>query len=174
MKRTVVLGAVALVATVAGVGTGYHFAAPASPEQAALTQLTRARLPDASGALVDMGQWRGKPMLVNFWGTWCAPCREEMPLLNDTAARYPGVQFVGIGIDEAAALKAYAATHDTRYPLLLGDANLLSLTRQLGNTAQALPFSVLIDARGAVHQVKLGAFKEAELQTALTSAANVR
>jgi thiol-disulfide isomerase/thioredoxin len=173
MKRPLIIAGVALLAVAAGMGAGHFFGKP-SPQQAALAQLTGARLPDATGALVDLAQWRGKPLLVNFWGTWCAPCREEMPMLNEAAARFPNVQFVGIGIDEADALKRYTASHDTRYPLLLGEANLLSLTSQLGNTAQALPFSVLIDARGAVHQVKLGAFKAAELQAALASAANVR
>lgn len=164
MKRSVRrwIGVVCLLVVVgaAGVLAGHYFRAEDDRPVAALTSAT---LPDALGVPVSLAQWRGKPMLVNFWGTWCAPCREEMPLLNDMATRFPQVQFIGIAIDDAAALAQYANQHSAHYPLLLGNADLLALTGRLGNTAQALPFSVLIDASGTIQQIKLGAFHEPEL-----------
>ncbi|MGC3962295.1 MAG: TlpA disulfide reductase family protein [Rhodocyclaceae bacterium] len=175
MNRSIRLwaGAVAVlvVAGAAGALARHYFGAADSQPVSALTSAT---LSDAKGASVSLAQWRGKPMLVNFWGTWCAPCREEMPLLNDMAARFPQVQFVGIAIDEPAALAQYAAQHTTRYPLLQGDVDLLALTSKLGNTAQALPFSVLINASGDVQQIKLGAFHETELAEKLRQLASSR
>jgi thiol-disulfide isomerase/thioredoxin len=110
--------------------------------------------------------WRGRPLLVNFWASWCGPRVAEMPLLDAFAAEQgdSGVQVVGIALDEPSAVHDFLQRVPVRYPILLdapaaGDSSVL-----LGNTRGVLPYSVLIDARGIVRRRKLGEFDAAELR----------
>src|SRR5690554_1475371 len=76
------------------------------------------RLPDSAGAQQAMAQWRGRPLLVNFWATWCAPCVKEMPDLDQLQAEFPQVRFVGIGIDSPANIARFIEKVPVSYPLL--------------------------------------------------------
>ncbi|HEX5126661.1 MAG TPA: TlpA disulfide reductase family protein [Rhodocyclaceae bacterium] len=168
--------AVALFAAVAGVIVNRQGVLGAANQPSASSRLLNLRMLDAHDKSVTLAQWRGKPMLINFWGTWCPPCREEMPLLDDAAKRYGprGVQFVGISIDDPQAVRSYLAQHSISYPLLLGSFDLLGLTTDLGNTAQTLPFSVILRADGSVEKTKLGAFNAKELDQELDSLLGAR
>ena len=122
-------------------------------------------LPDATGQAQSIAQWRGKPMVVNFWATWCPPCREEMPLFAAAARSGPGqtVQIVGIALDEAAKVADFAQKSPMPYPLLVGGMAQGSLMGKLGNSSQLLPFTVFLNADGSVHRTKLGELKAEEL-----------
>ena len=114
--------------------------------------------PDLEGNARRLRDWQGHRVVVNFWATWCAPCVEEMPLLQrfrqQNAAN--GIEVVGIGIDRLEKLREFAARLRIEYPLLVGDMRALDLMRDLGNLAGALPFTVVVDSVGVVTYKKLG------------------
>lgn len=162
------MGAVAVAAALLGAFSAIQLLRP-SESEAAVQALMDLKLPDAAGQPTPLAQWKGKPMVVNFWATWCPPCREEMPMLAE-ASRSPagqGIQFVGIAMDDAKAVATYAENSPTPYPLLVTGMEIGPLMARLGNGAQALPFTVFLDRDGALHQVKLGELKAAELNSRL-------
>ena len=135
---------------------------------AAVQNLLTLSLPDASGRPQALAQWRGRPLLINYWATWCGPCREEMPLLSALAREQQAVQVLGIAWDSAANVAEYARQQPaTGYPLLLADSQAKALLPALGNPAQGLPFSLLVGADGEVIRLRLGAFRAAELRDLL-------
>ncbi|MBO9715803.1 MAG: TlpA family protein disulfide reductase [Pseudoxanthomonas sp.] len=126
------------------------------------------RLPDLSGKARSLSQWRGQPVLLNYWATWCGPCLKEMPDLDAFAhaqSRAGGIQVVGIALDEAASVQAYLSRRPVRYPVLLeavdyGDSG---SSARYGNRQGVLPYSVLLDAQGRVVRSKAGPLTAAEL-----------
>lgn len=125
---------------------------PAKVPAVALTALFDATLPDAAGKPQRVAQWRGKTLVVNYWATWCTPCRDEMPAFSRLQQRYAarGVQFVGIAIDDAQAVRAFARDFPVSYPLLVADKEFAETSRALGNAALAVPYTVVIDRDGGV------------------------
>jgi thiol-disulfide isomerase/thioredoxin len=126
-------------------------------------------LPDAQGQEQALAQWRGKVLVVNFWATWCAPCREEMPefvaVQNRDGAK--GVQFVGIAVDEPVKVRAFAKEIGVNYPTLIGGFGAIELSKTLGNDLSALPFTVVLDRQGRVVHTQLGALKATKLDSLL-------
>ncbi len=124
-----------------------------------------ATLPDPGGRAQALSQWDGKLVLLNFWASWCAPCIEEMPLLDrfqkENAAR--GLQIVGIASDAAAPTRAFLAEHPVAYPILIDDPMQGDLSRGYGNRHGVLPYSVLIGRDGRLLARKVGNFSEREL-----------
>ncbi len=135
----------------------------------AAQRLASASLPDLKGKVQALSQWRGKVLVVNFWATWCAPCREEIPALMKVQRRYApnGVQIVGIALDNVAKVQDYAAEMHIDYALLVGGMETLNLTKDLGNRAGVLPFTVVLDRTGNGVYAQVGALTEAVLAAAL-------
>ncbi len=127
-------------------------------------------LTDLNGQPQSLGQWRGKVLIVNYWATWCHPCREEMPGFSRLQDKYhdKGVQFVGISIDTADKIIEFQKTTAVTYPLLIGDMNAMENSAKLGNTRQALPFTAVFDREGRLSATKLGRLSEPELERQLT------
>jgi len=113
------------------------------------------------GASFSLAENAGKVIVLNFWATWCAPCREEMPLLDKIARQQSagGLQVLGIAWDRAANVADYARQHQTNYPLLVASDRATALLPALGNPAQGLPFSLLVAADGSLRRLHLGAFQ---------------
>jgi thiol-disulfide isomerase/thioredoxin len=113
---------------------------------------------DLQGKPQALSQWRGRWLVLNFWATWCAPCVEEMPTLQQVARDYAarGVSVVGIGIDNATAIRRFRDDLKLEIPLLVGGASGTDLARQLGNPSGALPYTVLLDPQGRIRQTQLG------------------
>ncbi|MFA4968388.1 MAG: TlpA disulfide reductase family protein [Sulfuritalea sp.] len=126
-------------------------------------------LTDLKGQPQSLGQWRGKVLIVNYWATWCHPCREEMPGFSRLQDKYrdKGVQFVGISIDTAAKIVEFQGKTPVVYPLLIGDMDVMESSAKLGNTRQALPFTAVFDKQGRLFSTKLGRVAEAELERQL-------
>ncbi|QZA81920.1 TlpA family protein disulfide reductase [Deefgea piscis] len=125
-------------------------------------------LPDLTGKPQALSQWRGKPLVINYWATWCGPCRQEMPELIELQAKYAGkVQFIGIAIDDAAAVSAFIKPLKVNYPMLIGGNTAMEMMRGQGNLHGGLPFTVIFDAKGQKIAVELGRIKKERLDRAL-------
>jgi thiol-disulfide isomerase/thioredoxin len=135
----------------------------------AVTNLYAQSLNDLSGKAQPLGQWKGKPLLVNFWASWCGPCVQEMPELSELAAKDGGKRFnvIGIGIDSPANLNEFVKKTKVSYPLYVGGMSGTDLSRELGNANGGLPFTVLIGADGQVRKTYLGRLKFDQLRADL-------
>ena len=140
----------------------------AAPPPSAPFSLENLRYPDLNGQPRQLAQWRGKVVVLNFWATWCAPCREEMPMLNRYADRYGGaVAVVGVALDNPVAVRNFVREFGIRYPILLGDAETSQWMRAAGNTQGGLPFTVVLDPAGQPVARLLGRLTEAQLDAAV-------
>ncbi len=115
------------------------------------------QLPDRDGVPRSLSHWKGRPLLVNFWATWCAPCRREIPLLNQLRRQRAeqGLEVVGIAVDFREPVLKYAAEIAIDYPLLIGEQGGLDAVDAFG-AAMAFPFSVFSDRRGRIVALKVG------------------
>ena len=162
-KRNLLLAAVAVCAGVAGVWAslrGFNTA-----DQANVAPLWAAEFRDLQGKPLPMANLRGKPLVINFWATWCGPCKEEMPDLQRFSLSPEGkkAQIVGIGIDSAANMQAFAKQLGISYLLVEGGASGLDILSAAGDKPRALPFTVVLDASGAAVFRKIGKVSQAEL-----------
>ena len=116
-----------------------------------------------------LAQWRGQVLVVNFWATWCAPCREEIPVFIELQRKYAdrGVQFLGIAADQMERVRPYARDIGINYPVLVGGIEAIDLARSVGNRAGVLPFTLVIDRRGGVSQSMVGIVKADRLEKLL-------
>lgn len=168
--RYILFALTAAIALVAGYITSRSTtAAPppaASAPETATAALFALTLPDSDGQFQSLAQWRGKIIVVNFWATWCPPCREEIPDFATTSRRFADapVQFVGLSIDTVDKVRQFKAELDVPYPLLIASPQVLGLAVDLGNPSQGLPFSIIIDRAGAVREIKLGTLNQNELE----------
>ena len=160
-KTNALLVAVAALAVAFGVYFGPREEAPADA-----TTLLALSLPDVAGKEQSIGQWRGKVVVVNFWATWCAPCREEMPefMRAQTEFGAHGLQFVGIAVDQADKAEQFAKELGLNYPTLIGGFGAIELSKTLGNRLVALPFTVVVDRQGKVAHTQLGPLKPQQLR----------
>lgn len=135
----------------------------------AVTSLYTQSLNDLQGQPQPLAKWKGKPLLVNFWATWCAPCVQEMPELSHLAGEDGGKRFnvIGIGIDSPTNMSEFAAKHQIAYPLYVAGMGGTELSREFGNSAGGLPYTVLIGADGQVIKTYLGKLKFDELRADL-------
>ena len=136
----------------------------------ATAQLLALTLPDTNATNQPLGQWRGKLLVVNFWATWCTPCREEMPGFSRLQEKFSGknVQFVGIAFDSVDKVQQFTLQTPVSYPLLIGTSALLPISAGLGNAAGGLPFTVVIGRDGALLQSRLGIWKETAFDAILS------
>jgi thiol-disulfide isomerase/thioredoxin len=130
-----------------------------------------ASFSDLGGKPQTLTQWRGEVLVVNFWATWCAPCREEIPALMKVQRQYASksVKIVGIAIDNVDKVREYAEQMHIDYSLLIGGMETLNLAKDLGNRAGVLPFSVVLDRTGNVVHAHAGKMTEASLGAILDS-----
>ncbi|MBX3604201.1 MAG: TlpA family protein disulfide reductase [Piscinibacter sp.] len=160
-RRTLVLG-IGAAAGVLGTGVGlWQFSASEKPLPLDFWTL---RFERPEGGELLMSALTGRPTLLNFWATWCAPCIKELPLLDrfqrDQAGRW---QVVGLAVDSPTPVREFLLRRPLGFPVGLAGLNGVDLARSLGNEAGGLPFSVLIDAAGRVRERKLGALSDQDL-----------
>jgi len=145
-------------------------AQPTHNAEAPLTGAPSAQLPsfefhDLEGHPRSSSEWQGKVLVVNFWATWCPPCREEMPHFVDAQEHYGdrGVQFVGIAVDNPDAVQDFVDVYGINFPILIGDTDAITLSEQMGNRFSSLPFTAIYDRSGKSDYVQVGAFSAEEL-----------
>lgn len=166
-RRKFIRGAaVAGVAALAGGVALFMHSGTQQREGAAVLALV---LPDVEGREQALAQWRGKVLVVNFWATWCGPCREEMPHFIAIQQRdgTKGVQFVGIAVDQADKVREFAKEIGLNYPALIGGFGAIELSKALGNDLAALPFTIVVDRAGKVAHTQLGPLRATQLDDLL-------
>lgn len=115
-------------------------------------------LPDRTGTPRSLASWKGQPLIINFWATWCGPCREEIPLLNALRKERAAdkLEVVGIAIDEQQAVLKFAKEIGIDYPVLMGEQEGYEAAEKFGVASLVLPFSVFVDAQGRIVTLKVG------------------
>ena len=164
-RSNLLIVAVAILGALLGLYAGSYVGQPrvTSPALKPGERLTDLQLPDIDGRTHRLSDWNGKLVLVNFWATWCGPCREEMPLLNRTRRELAGkdLEVVGVAVDDADAVATFLKESPVKYPILITSDN--DLLRKFGDGSGVLPYSVLIGREGKLLAQRAGSFTESGL-----------
>jgi thiol-disulfide isomerase/thioredoxin len=124
------------------------------------------KLPDIEGTERDFSEWSGKYRLLNFWATWCAPCRREIPLLKAFQDEYgdEGFQIIGIAVDFPEEVAAYAESAEFNYPILVGQEDAMAIAETSGVDFIGMPFTMIVAADGELLNSHMGEIHEADLE----------
>jgi thiol-disulfide isomerase/thioredoxin len=169
--RYAVYALVSLAAFGAGIWLSGSRRVESPPQQAAASDvLYSLRLPDLEGKPQTLEQWRNKVLVVNFWATWCAPCREEIPIFvkMQEKSRDKGLQFVGISIDQADKTSEFARNFGINYPILIGTFDTIEISRQAGNKQRVLPYTVILDRQGRIVATELGGLTREKIEAIIS------
>ncbi len=172
VSSRLLFAAIAAAAVLAGAGLWWATRAPrvdASPTPVAPAALWTATFADPQGRPHALGELEGHVVVINFWVTWCAPCREEMPGFSRLAERWKarGVRFVGLANDDAAKVERFGKELAIAYPLWVGGEAVGELSRRLGNRLGVLPHTVIIDPFGRPLDARVGPYAEKDLDAKL-------
>ena len=141
--------------------------APSAVSTSANTSVFNASFPDLNGKQQPLKQWQGKVIVLNFWATWCPPCREEMPELSAMQQQYKDIVIVGLSTDDLEKTKEFIKTAPVSYPILAGDMEAMSFSETLGDDRGILPYTVIIDTKGAVVKTFFGRINQQILEETL-------
>jgi thiol-disulfide isomerase/thioredoxin len=141
--------------------------APVTNDGASLILATT--LPDLQGKKQSISQWKGKVLVINFWATWCEPCRREMPefieLQNEL--RDQGLLFIGIAMDQESKVQRFSKEIGVNYPVLLGGIEAMELAETAGNRYAVLPFTVILNRNGEIASTHVGRISRDKLEPIL-------
>ena len=142
-------------------------AAPPVANAAAVRALIDKPLPDLKGQNRRLADWRGHVLVVNFWATWCTPCRKEIPEFVRAQDRHggKGLQIIGVAFDQPEPVAKFVLDYKMNYPVLIAGLDTMVLMREVGNRAGALPFTLILDRQGGATGTHLGALSEADLDS---------
>lgn len=121
-------------------------------------------LRDVWGEQRSISEWAGKPLLINFWATWCAPCRREMPLLQALHTSQSDLQVLGIAIDRQPDVQTYLAEAGISYPSLVGEEDAMRVSDQFGLEGLGLPFTALISSSSEILTIYVGEIDVEQLE----------
>jgi len=161
-RRAWLLGGVGAAAALAGLGGALW----RESRQGVDPTFWAQRFPTPQGGEIALADFRGRPLLVNFWATWCPPCVREMPLLDrfHRAQAARGWQVFGLAVDGPTPVREFIARAPVSYPIGLAGLGGTTLSRELGNASGGLPYTVVLDAAGHLRERHLGELGEEVLQ----------
>ena len=159
--------AVAAAALTAGIGVNWWRHRSQSLADASVQALWAASFEQPDATPLVLAEFKGRPLVLNFWASWCTPCVEEMPLLNAffQENKSKSWQMIGLAIDQPSAVKRFLGQHPVEYPIGLAGLDGTELMKNLGNDAGGLPFTLVLDAQGAVQSRKLGKLSETDIRS---------
>ena len=167
-RRGWLYGGVAAVAALAGIGGAWrqHMAAGSGGGERIQAAFWGQKFDRPEGGELLAEQLRGKPLLINFWATWCPPCVEEMPMIDAFYREHAanGVQVIGLAIDQPSSVRKFLSKTPVGYPIGLAGLQGTELVKSMGNTQGGLPFSLMVDADGTVAARKMGKLDSTDLQ----------
>lgn len=163
-KRSLLAG-VACAAGLAGAGLAWWRLTPLSATDPRVDAFWQLSFEQPDGSPLTLQNFKGKPLLLNFWATWCPPCVEELPLLESIwrQNRHKNLQVIGLAVDQPSSVRRFLAQNQLTFPIGLAGLTGTELGRSLGNNVSALPFSVLFNARGQVLVQKMGKLEAHDL-----------
>ena len=166
LRRHWMLG-VGLAAAAAGAGVAWWRLQPGNAQPQAVQSFWQMRFEQPGGGGLDLAAFQGKPLLVNFWATWCPPCIEELPMIEsfwrENASK--GVQVLALAIDQPSAVRRFLERQPLTLPVGLAGMEGTGLAKSLGNVNGGLPFSVFFKADGSIYGQKLGQLTKTDLES---------
>ena len=164
-RRLWLTGSVAAAAAVAGAGFAWWRSQPKAMDSGVEQQFWSQSFETPDGKPVQLSAFKGRPLLVNFWATWCPPCVKELPMLSEFAAKQgaQGIQVIGLAVDKPEAVLRFLQRQPVQFPVAMAMQGGLGLSRALGNLQGGLPFTVLFDDKGQVRQRKIGELSHEDL-----------
>ena len=178
MKRIISISVViAAIAFTAGAiyTQGFGFG-PSETQAQSNNSIYALSYPDKDKKNYDFNQLMGKVAVVNFWATWCGPCRDEMPDLNQLSQDYKGkdVVFVGIAADDAEQVGEFLESTKVDYKIVTAEFDAIPLSQRLGNNNSVLPFTLIIDQTGKILDRHVGRIKSDEIRSIVDKALSTR
>ena len=176
MKQYLLFGLILVISAMAGFGLQRTFISNEQqnlpvimPEQGASvvgTSRPEFAMKDIENNMRNIKEWDGKVILINFWATWCPPCKKEIPAFIALQQEYQdqGFQIIGIAIDEEDAVKDYADTMGINYPIMAAELEAMELARRYGNRVSALPYSAFIGRDGKISFALAGELSKAKTE----------
>ena len=157
-RRRWLMGAVAGAAALGGAGLAWRVYEPQMTAQTADPELWQLKFDTPDGGQLSMASLRGKPLLLNFWATWCPPCVEELPLINGFYREnsVKGWQVLGLAVDQLDPVKRFLANAPVSFAVAMAGIPGVEISKSLGNLSGGLPFTVVIRSDGAVAHRKMG------------------
>jgi len=146
-------------------------AAPQAPASAIPDRRPDVTLADRDGRLRSLSEWDGRPQIINFWATWCAPCRREIPMLNELAREPALAEFalIGIAIDFREDVLRFLAETPIEYTVLIGEQDGLDASAAFGMRSLGLPYTAFIDRSGRIVTIHLGELHRSQADVILSA-----
>jgi peroxiredoxin len=181
-KVKIILVIIALAALAVGILVGGYFSKQESPQPTARQdqplrpssvigmQRIDFSLKDTEGKVRKLSEWDGKVVMINFWATWCPPCRREIPAFIELQDKYreQGFAIVGVALDTPQAAMDFVDPMGINYPILVGEEEGIVLTQQYGNHLGVLPYSVIVNRNGAITHTLLQELTYEEVEKLIT------
>ena len=164
-RRRLLYGAVAAAAGLAGAGAAWWKWRLDAPADDAIAGFWPLSFETPEGVPLPMQAFRGKPLLINFWATWCPPCVEELPLIDAFYRQNSGKnwQVVGLAIDQPSAVRSFLKRTPVSFPVGMAGLGGTELGKSLGNVSGGLPFTVVLGSSGAILQRRMGRVRPEDL-----------
>ena len=164
-RRRWIYAAVAAAAGLGGVGLAWWRFTPGKLDETVFTALWELEFETPSAGKLSMASLRGRPLLLNFWATWCPPCIEEFPLLDAFYRENSlnGWQVLGLAVDKPSPVADFLGQHPVSFPIVMVGMDGVELSKSLGNLSGGLPFSVILGADGTVRNRKIGKVSSQDL-----------